>query len=113
MESEFIPLDKAGEEAEWLRTFLADIPMWPKPLPTVLIHCDCQAKIVKASNKSYNGKSRHILRMHNSVRQLIPNGIITIDFVRSNDNLADPLTKGLSRDIIYKTSRGMGLKPNE
>ena len=27
MESEFIALDKAGEEAEWLRHFLEDIPM--------------------------------------------------------------------------------------
>ena len=30
MESEFIALDKAGEEAEWLRNFLEDIPFWPK-----------------------------------------------------------------------------------
>ncbi|XP_070028747.1 secreted RxLR effector protein 161-like [Nicotiana sylvestris] len=29
MESEFIALDKAGEEAEWLRNFLEDIPFWP------------------------------------------------------------------------------------
>ena len=32
MESEFIALDKAGEEAEWLRNFIEDIPFWPKPL---------------------------------------------------------------------------------
>ena len=31
MESEFIALDKAGEEAEWLRHFLEDIPFWLKP----------------------------------------------------------------------------------
>ncbi|RVW83338.1 Retrovirus-related Pol polyprotein from transposon TNT 1-94 [Vitis vinifera] len=28
MESEFIAIDKAGEEAEWLRNFLEDIPNW-------------------------------------------------------------------------------------
>ena len=33
MESEFIALDKAGEEAEWLRNFLEDIPFWPKQWP--------------------------------------------------------------------------------
>ncbi|KAL0429099.1 UNVERIFIED_CONTAM: Retrovirus-related Pol polyprotein from transposon TNT 1-94 [Sesamum radiatum] len=33
MESEFIALDKAGEEAEWLRNFLEDIPCWTKPVP--------------------------------------------------------------------------------
>ena len=30
MESEFIALDKAAEEAELLRNFLEDIPIWPK-----------------------------------------------------------------------------------
>ncbi|PHT93209.1 hypothetical protein T459_01091 [Capsicum annuum] len=36
MESEFIALDKAGEEAEWLQNFLEDIPYWTKPVaPTM------------------------------------------------------------------------------
>ncbi|PHT95786.1 hypothetical protein T459_03668 [Capsicum annuum] len=32
MESEFIALDKAGEEAKWIQNFLEDIPYWPKPV---------------------------------------------------------------------------------
>ncbi|GJX64024.1 zinc finger, CCHC-type containing protein [Tanacetum coccineum] len=32
MESEFIALDKCGEEVEWLRQFVEDIPRWPKPV---------------------------------------------------------------------------------
>ena len=35
----------------------------------------------------------------------------TIDYVKSSQNLADPFTKGLPRDLVNKTSRGMGLKP--
>ena len=57
MESEFIALDKAGEEAEWLRNFLEDIPCWKKPVPTVVIHCDSQAAIGRAHSGLYNGKS--------------------------------------------------------
>ena len=59
----------------------------------------------------YNGKSRHIRRRHNTVRQLLSSGIISIDYVKSKDNIADPLTKGLAREQVYKLSRGMGLKP--
>ncbi|KAF5959243.1 hypothetical protein HYC85_000452 [Camellia sinensis] len=66
MESEFIALDKAGEEAEWLRHFLEDIPMWPKPVPAICIHCDSQSAIGRAQNHMYNGKSRHIRRRHNT-----------------------------------------------
>ena len=58
----------------------------------------------------YNGKSRHIRRRHNTVRQLLSNGTISIDYVRTNDNLADPFTKGLSREKIDYASGGMGLK---
>ena len=59
MESEFIILDKAGEEAEWLRQFLEDILLWQKPVPTICIHCDNQAAISRAQNVIYNDKSRH------------------------------------------------------
>lgn len=110
MESEFIALDKAGEEAEWLRNFLEDIPCWNKPVPAVTIHCDSTSAIARAQNSMYNGKSRHIRRRHNTIRQLISNGIISIDHVRSKENLADPLTKGINRDQMYKLLRGMGLK---
>ena len=48
MEAEFIALDKAGEEAEWLQNFLEDIPFWPKLLTSIGIHCDSQAAIGRA-----------------------------------------------------------------
>ena len=62
----------------------------------------------------YNGKSRHIHRSrHNTIRQLISTGVISIDYVRSKDNIVDPLTKGLNRELVEKLSREIGLKPIE
>ena len=109
-----------GEEAEWLRQFLEDIPIWLKPMPSICmlkpmpaicIHYDSQSTIGRAHNDMYNGKSRHIRRRHNTVRQLLSNGIISIDYIKSKDNLTDPLTKGLTREQVNCTLRGMGLKP--
>ena len=111
MESEFIALDKAGEEAEWLRHFLEDIPVWPKPVSAICIHCDSQSAIGRAENNMYNGKSRHIRRRHNTVKHLLSCGIISIEYIKSKDNIADPLTKGLTKEQVYRLSRGMGLKP--
>ena len=113
MESEFVTLEKAGTEAEWLRNLLANIPKWDRPLPSISLHCDSQAAITCARNKIYNGKKRHVCLRHNIVRQLISNGVIAMEFVWSEKNLADPLTKGLTRQLVYDTSRGMGLKPIE
>ncbi|GJY28101.1 hypothetical protein Tco_0403868 [Tanacetum coccineum] len=53
----------------------------------------------RAKSTMYNGKSRHIRRRHNSIRQLLSTGVISIDYVASKDNIADPFTKGLSREL--------------
>ena len=85
--------------------------MWPQPVPTICIHCDSQSATGRAQSHIYNGKSRHIRRRHNTVRQLLSNHIMTIKYIRLKENIADHLTKGLTREQVSKSSRGMGLKP--
>ncbi|KAK2356483.1 hypothetical protein QL285_093812 [Trifolium repens] len=111
MESEMIALATASEEASWLRYLLFEIPLWEKPMPAVLIHCDSTAAIAKIKNRFYNGKKRQIRRKHNIVREMITKGAVRVDHVRTDENLADPLTKGLSREKVQNTSIKMGLMP--
>jgi len=111
MAAEFIALAAASKEAEWLRNLLLEVPLWPKPISPLSIHCDSKSTLSKVYSHVYNGKSMHIGLRHAYVHQLIKGGVITIDFVQSNENLADPLTKGLATDLVLKTSRGMRLKP--
>ena len=85
--------------------------MWTESVPHIYVHYDSQKTIGRAQSYIYNGKSRHIRRRHNTVRQLLSNGIISIDYIKSKDNIADPLTKGLSGERVNCSSRGMGLKP--
>ena len=98
MESEFIALDKVGEEAEWLLNFLKNISNWPKHMLKISIHCDSQSVIERVKNTMYNNKSRHIHRKHNTIRQLLSNSIISVDYVKSKKNLANSLTKSLPRE---------------
>ena len=72
--------------------------------------CGDASILERAYSNVYDGKSRHIDLCHSYVRQLIKDVVITVDFVRSAQNLADPLMKGLARDLVIKTARGMGLK---
>ena len=111
MESEFVALELAGNEAEWLKNFLANIPLGMKPTPSVSIHCDSRAAIAIAKNKTFNGKNRHIRLRHDVVKQLLKDGMISIDSVKLKVNLVDPLTKPLGKKVILYTSMGMGLKP--
>ena len=52
----------------------------------------------------YNGMSPHIRHRHDTVRKLLSSGIITIDYVKSKDNVLDPLTKGLTREGVERSS---------
>ena len=97
---ELIALASASEEANWLRDLLYEIPLWKKPIPPVLIHCDSTAAIGRVKNRYYNSKSRPIRRKHSTVRSYLSGGIITVDYIKSNDNLADPFTKVLAKDRI-------------
>ena len=111
IELEFIALTAADKEAEWLRNLLLDIELWPQPMPSISLHCGSQATTSRALNKINNGKSRHISLRHEYGGQLITDGIITITFVSSCKNLADPFTKSLARDLVRSTIAEMGLQP--
>nr|GFA06124.1 hypothetical protein [Tanacetum cinerariifolium] len=88
IESRFMALAAAGKEAK------------------------CAATLAKAYSQMYNGKSRHLGVRHNMICELITNGVVSIEFVRSQQNLADHLTKELARDLVLKSAEGMRLKSN-
>ncbi|MFN6433602.1 ribonuclease H family protein, partial [Eubacterium callanderi] len=79
-------LATASEEASWLRSLLAEIPLWERPIPAVLIHCDGTTTIAKIENRYYNGKKRQIRRKHNTVRELLSTGVVRVNHVRIDDN---------------------------
>ena len=110
MESEFVSLAEAGKEAEWLRDFLLEVSLISKNVSSISIHCDNQVTLSRAYSDIYNGKSRHISLRHDYVRKLIKDGVISLTFVKSNENLADPFTKPLTRDLVKSTSKKLGLK---
>ena len=111
MESKFIALDLASQEARWLRNLFINVSLWGKWSIPVSLHCDSQAAIGLAMNNVYNGKRRHICIRHSSIKELLKNGVISLEFVRSERNLTDPLNKGLTRKLVLESSREMGLKP--
>ena len=111
MEAEFIALKKASSKVEWLRILSSDIQLWTRPTPSVSIHYDSQATIVKVKSKMFNGKNMHICLRHDIMQRLLETVIISLDFVRLGLNLTDPLTKPLNRKLMEQTSRGVRLLP--
>nr|GEV45398.1 zinc finger, CCHC-type [Tanacetum cinerariifolium] len=107
MKFELVALAAAGKEAEWLKNLLIEIPLWVKPMAPISIRCDSVATLAKAYSHMYNGKSRHLCVRDRMIRELIKNEVVSIKFVRLQQNLADYLTKGLARDLVIKSAEGM------
>jgi len=89
MKSEFKALESTWNETNWLRNLLTEIPLGIKPTPYKSMHCDCQTTIAIAKNKSFRGKNQHIWLRHDVVKQLLKDEIISINYVKSEMNLAD------------------------
>jgi hypothetical protein len=111
MEAELIALDTATVEANWLRELLMDLSIVEKPLPTIFMNCDNQTVIVKVDSSNDNMKlSRHIKRQLKSVRKKRNSGVIKLDYIHTEKNLADPFTNGMSLNVIDAASKEMDLR---
>ncbi|GJS96792.1 zinc finger, CCHC-type containing protein [Tanacetum coccineum] len=85
IESEFVALSAAGKEAEWLRNLILEISLWSKPITPISIWCDSSATVAKTYSQMYNRKSRHLSVRHSMIRELIMNGVVSIEFIRCYD----------------------------
>ena len=110
MKAKIIALNTATSEAEFLKNVLCNLSLLNKTIPPIPMHCDSQVAISKVPSKNLNEKRRHLRVRHKSIRNLISHGVISLDFVRSENNIADPLTKGLTRQQVFESSKGMRLK---
>jgi hypothetical protein len=107
MEAELTALDTTSAEVEWLRELLSDLPLVEKLIPAILMNCDNQTVITKVNSAKDNAKStRHVKIRLKIVMKLRNSGVITVSYIQTDKNLADPFTKGLSQNV-----REMGMRP--
>nr|GEX28659.1 zinc finger, CCHC-type [Tanacetum cinerariifolium] len=97
MEFKFVTLVAVGRKAKWLKNPILEIPSWPKPITPISNRCDNAATLEKENSQMSNGRSRHLGFRHNMIHELTMNEVISIEFVRSLQNLAHHPKKGLNR----------------
>lgn len=75
------------------------------------IYCDNKSTIFRASSDCYNEKSKQVCLKHNHVRRLLEDDIIFLQYVQFRFNIADHLSKGLGRELVIQSCKGMEIKP--
>lgn len=61
--------------------------------------------IIIFKNKNYNHKMRYLSIIYFTIRYLIENGYLILKYVNLEDNLRDPLLKGLAKPKVTYIKR--------
>lgn len=93
-EAEYRAMATTTSEIIWLRVLLKNLGFGSSQ-PTIL-YCDNQAAMHIASNPVFHERTKHIEVDCHFVREKVQANIISTSFVRSDQQLADIFTKGLS-----------------
>ena len=96
-EAEYMALSDASRQACWLRNFLSQIGQYKLiQLPTELVG-DNHGSIFLAMQPAHDGRTKHIDVKHHFVRFTAEQGKIAVTACKSEDNIADALTKILPK----------------
>lgn len=95
-EAEYMAAGAATQEIMWLRTLLAEMGH-PQAEPTVLL-CDNQSAIALSSDDVHHARTKHIDLRHHFIRERIVAGELRLQWVPSEQQEADILTKGLAKE---------------
>jgi len=108
-EAEYIGLSNAGQQLCWLRTFFEDIG-YSQEIPTTLF-CDNQGAIVLTKDLEYCAKTKHIQWKYHYIRDdVVAKGQAIIQYIPTDDMVADIFTKPLSLEKFEKFSHALGLR---
>ena len=109
-EAEYMSLTLAAQEAIWLNHLLADLQSQKEPSKPAIIYEDNQSAICMTKNPQFHGRCKHIAIKYHFVRDETKKGTINVQYCRTDDMIADMLTKGLYAEQFAKLRDMSGIK---
>ena len=76
--------------------------------PTIL-HIDNQSSIALAHNPEFHDRTKHVDIRHHFLREKVKNNELSLQYLPTNEQPADLLTKGLSREKHETFTKKIGL----
>nr|GEY11327.1 putative copia-type protein [Tanacetum cinerariifolium] len=99
-EAEFRGISRGLAEVLWIRKLLTEVGFPPKEATQVM--CDNEAAIQISENPVQHDRTKHVEIDRHFIKEKLEAGIIKIPFVKSEDQLADILTKAVGSTIFNK-----------
>ena len=102
-EAEYVSLAEALKECLWLRPFLASLGHESDDATTIKV--DNQAAIALSRNPEFHKRTKHVGIRYHRIRQEQEAGVVAVDYVQTEQNPADILTKGVSSKQLTRCLR--------
>lgn len=107
-QAEYIAMGEAAREVTFLKGLMRELQIDLIRHPTI-IHADNQAAIKLSENRMVTDRSKHIDVQYHFVRDLVERGEIVWQYVPTDENIADFMTKAFSGPKTISFCKAMGL----
>jgi len=113
-EAEYVALATASKEGIWLRNLLCDMKVlkWHTSFQLTL-NADSQSALKLAENPEFHNRTKHIDVRYHFIRLLVETKQIELQYMPSEELVADTLTKPLAKPAFLKKRKLMNLAEKE
>src|SRR4051812_34236268 len=105
-EAEYVAAGNCVAQILWMKQTLEDFGLSYDHIPVL---CDNTSAINIAKNPIQHSRTKHIEIRHHFIRDHVSRGSIVLDYVRTDDQLADIFTKPLADASFSKIRRELGM----
>lgn len=109
MAAEFVAIHEASDQGIWLRNFVTGLQIVEGIERPLKLYCDNRSAVLYSNNNRSSTKSKHIDIKFLVVKEKVQSGQISIEHLRTNSMIADPLTKGLPPKVFHEHTAHMGV----
>eukprot|EP00253_Pinus_taeda_P024462 PITA_24462 len=106
-EADYMAASVASCEAIWLRKML--FGLFGQPLRPLVIYCDNQSCIKLTENPVFHDRLKHIGIRYHFIRDYVQKGAVKLEYISTDEQVADILTKALPRGkhVYFRDKMGV------
>ncbi|XP_075099222.1 secreted RxLR effector protein 161-like [Nicotiana tabacum] len=109
MEVEFVACFEATIRALWLRNFISGLGVVDTITKPLKIYCDNSAAVFFSKNDKYSKGAKHMELKYFTVKEEVQKQRVSLEHIRTDLMIADPLTKGLQPKTFKEHVHRIGL----
>ena len=106
-EAEYVAATSSTCHAVWLRSLLKELHMSQEEATEIFV--DNKSALALAKNPIFHDRSKRIDTRYHFIRECIARKEVQLEFVKSQDQVADIFTKPLKYDTFYKLRALLGV----